>query len=58
VAAGTLIPERTVIPPGSVVMGSPGKVKREMGDAMHASIRDYADRYVEYKNVYREEPAE
>jgi hypothetical protein len=25
---------------------------------MHASIRDYADRYVEYKNVYREEPAE
>jgi gamma-carbonic anhydrase len=58
IAAGTLIPERTVIPPGSVVMGSPGKVKREMADAMHASIRDYADRYVEYKNVYREEPAE
>ncbi len=28
VAAGTLLTERTAIPPGSLVMGSPGKVKR------------------------------
>lgn len=30
VAAGTLIPHGKVIPPNSLVMGSPGKVKREL----------------------------
>ena len=58
IAAGTLIPERTVIPPGSLVMGSPGKVKRALVESDQSSIRDYAQRYVEYKNIYREEPAE
>jgi carbonic anhydrase/acetyltransferase-like protein (isoleucine patch superfamily) len=58
VAAGTLIPERTVIPPGSLVMGSPGKVKRTLGESDQAGIRDYAQRYVEYKNIYREESVE
>ena len=58
VAAGTLIPERTAIPPGSLVMGSPGKVKRVLGESDQASIRDYAQRYIEYKNIYREESVE
>lgn len=58
IAAGTLIPERTVIPPGSMVMGSPGKVKRPLTEAESASINDYSRRYVEYKNIYREEPVE
>jgi carbonic anhydrase/acetyltransferase-like protein (isoleucine patch superfamily) len=58
IAAGTLITERTVIPPGSLVMGSPGKVRRALTEVEQESIRDYSKRYVEYKNVYREEPAE
>ena len=58
IAAGALIPERTVIPPGSLVMGSPGKVKRPLDETDQSSIRDYAQRYVEYKNIYREESAE
>jgi carbonic anhydrase/acetyltransferase-like protein (isoleucine patch superfamily) len=58
VAAGTLIPERTVIPPGSLIMGAPGKVKRALGESDQANIRDYAQRYVEYKNIYSEEYAE
>jgi carbonic anhydrase/acetyltransferase-like protein (isoleucine patch superfamily) len=58
IAAGTLIPERTVIPPGSLVMGSPGKVKRALTEMERESIRDYANRYVEYKNIYRQERAE
>jgi carbonic anhydrase/acetyltransferase-like protein (isoleucine patch superfamily) len=58
VAAGTLITERTVIPPGSLVMGSPGKVKRALTESDNASIDAYAQRYVGYKNIYREEPAE
>jgi gamma-carbonic anhydrase len=58
IAAGTLIPERTVIPPGSLVMGQPGKVKRALSEADIASIDAYSRRYVEYKNIYREEPTE
>jgi carbonic anhydrase/acetyltransferase-like protein (isoleucine patch superfamily) len=58
VAAGTLVTERTVIPPGSLVMGSPGKVKRLLTGIDQASIDAYAQRYVEYKNIYRQEPAE
>jgi carbonic anhydrase/acetyltransferase-like protein (isoleucine patch superfamily) len=58
VAAGTLITERTAIPAGSLVMGSPGKVKRMLTGIDQASIDAYAQRYVGYKNIYREEPTE
>jgi carbonic anhydrase/acetyltransferase-like protein (isoleucine patch superfamily) len=57
IAAGALIPERTMIPSGSLVMGQPGKVKRTLSEADQAGITDYAQRYVEYKNIYREEPS-
>jgi carbonic anhydrase/acetyltransferase-like protein (isoleucine patch superfamily) len=55
IAAGALIPERTMIPSGSLVMGQPGKVKRTLTETDQAGITDYAQRYVEYKNIYREE---
>jgi carbonic anhydrase/acetyltransferase-like protein (isoleucine patch superfamily) len=55
VAAGTLLTERTVIPPRSLVIGSPGKVKRMLTAIDQATIDRYAQRYVEYKNIYREE---
>lgn len=52
VAAGTLVPEETKIPPRSLVMGSPAKVRRELGEREIASIRDYAERYVGYRLDY------
>ena len=52
VAAGTLLAEETRIPPRSLVMGSPGKVRRELSEIEVASIRDYADRYVGYRLDY------
>ena len=52
VAAGTLLTEGTRVPPRSLVMGSPGKVRRELTDADVASIRVYAERYVEYRLDY------
>jgi gamma-carbonic anhydrase len=52
VAAGTLVTEGTEVPPRSLVMGRPGKVKRALSDTEVASIRDYADRYVGYKKDY------
>lgn len=52
VAAGTLLPENARIPPRSLVMGSPGKVRRALSDDDVASIRDYAERYVGYRLDY------
>jgi carbonic anhydrase/acetyltransferase-like protein (isoleucine patch superfamily) len=57
VAAGTLLLERTEIPQGSLVVGHPGKVKRMLTGIDQAAIDAYAQRYVEYKNVYRQEVA-
>ena len=52
VAAGSLLPEGFAVPPRSLVMGSPGKVRRSLDDAEVASIRGYADRYVQYRLEY------
>lgn len=52
VAAGTLIPEDVIIPPRSLVMGSPGKVKRQLDDSSLDEIQMYADRYVSYRLDY------
>jgi carbonic anhydrase/acetyltransferase-like protein (isoleucine patch superfamily) len=52
VAAGTLLPEGCVIPPRSLVMGSPGKVKRTITDLEYAFIRQSADNYVTYRLDY------
>jgi carbonic anhydrase/acetyltransferase-like protein (isoleucine patch superfamily) len=52
VAAGTLLVEGAEIPPRSLVMGSPGKVRRTLTDEEVASIQDYADRYVGYRLDY------
>ncbi len=52
VAAGTLVVENTRVPPRSLVMGSPGKVKRQLTDAEVESIRGYAERYVGYSLEY------
>ena len=52
VAAGTLLTEGSRIPSRSLVMGSPGRVRRALTDAEVASIRDYADRYVGYRLDY------
>ena len=55
VAAGSLVVEEMKVPPRSLVMGSPGKVKRPLTDAEIASIQAYADRYVGYRLDYMSE---
>ena len=49
VAAGTLVAENMKVPPKSLVMGSPGKVKRLLTHAEIVEIQTYADRYVGYR---------
>ena len=52
VAAGTLLTEGVVVPPRSLVMGSPGKVRRALTDGEVAFIRDSAANYVGYRLDY------
>src|SRR5258708_2921323 len=52
VAAGTLLVEGMTVPPRSLVMGSPGKVKRTLTDAEVLDLQAYADRYVGYRIDY------
>ena len=52
VAAGTLLPEGMKVPPRSLVMGSPGKVRRTLTDEDVASILEFASRYVDYRLDY------
>jgi carbonic anhydrase/acetyltransferase-like protein (isoleucine patch superfamily) len=52
VAAGTLITEGSKIPARSLVMGSPGRVKRPLTDDEVASILVYSERYVGYRLDY------
>ncbi len=55
VAMGAIVlngAEGMTIPPRSLVMGSPGKIRRGLTDDEVASIQRYADHYVQYKNEY------
>jgi carbonic anhydrase/acetyltransferase-like protein (isoleucine patch superfamily) len=52
VAAGSLVPERMQVPPGSMVMGSPARVRRAVRDREAADIQMLADRYVAYRLDY------
>lgn len=48
IAAGALVTGKTVIPPRSLVVGTPGKVIRSVTDEEYASLIDSAERYVGY----------
>jgi carbonic anhydrase/acetyltransferase-like protein (isoleucine patch superfamily) len=57
VAAGALVPEGMEIPPGSMVMGVPAKVRRELRPDEIERFRENAQNYVRYRQIYREEPS-
>ncbi len=52
VAAGSLLPENFQVPPRSLVMGSPAKVRRGLVDAEVGLIRRFAENYVAYRLDY------
>jgi carbonic anhydrase/acetyltransferase-like protein (isoleucine patch superfamily) len=55
VAAGTLIPEGTVVEAGSLWMGAPGKLRRYLSEEEKASILTYRTNYLDYKEQYLRE---
>jgi carbonic anhydrase/acetyltransferase-like protein (isoleucine patch superfamily) len=52
VAAGALVAEGTVVPPRSLVMGVPAKVRRSLTDTEVESVRESAANYVRYRLDY------
>jgi carbonic anhydrase/acetyltransferase-like protein (isoleucine patch superfamily) len=52
VAAGALVPEGVVIPPRSMVVGAPGRVRRETTEDELAIIHLAADSYVHVAKVH------
>jgi carbonic anhydrase/acetyltransferase-like protein (isoleucine patch superfamily) len=58
IAAGTLIPEKTTVEPGSLWMGSPGKFRRKLEEKDQESIMRYANNYLQYKETYLRERKE
>jgi len=53
VAAGSLVSPGTIIPPRSLVMGFPAKVKRPLTNEEVASLEVFWKNYVEYSREYR-----
>ena len=54
VAAGCLLAPGTIVPPRSLVMGAPAKVKRPLTDEEVASLELFWKNYVEYTGKYKE----
>jgi len=52
IAAGALVPEQMVIPPNSLVVGVPAKVKKTLGDEDRKLILKYAQNYLDYTAMY------
>ncbi len=53
IGAGALVTEGMEVPPGSLVVGVPGKVKRELTDDEKAGILQSAANYIGYVSEYR-----
>ena len=47
IGARSLVTQGMKIPPGSLVMGSPAKIKRRLSDAERAELKQWAQKYVE-----------
>ncbi len=52
IGAGTLIPEKAIIEPGSLWVGSPGKFRRKLEEKDLQAILRYANNYLGYKEMY------
>jgi carbonic anhydrase/acetyltransferase-like protein (isoleucine patch superfamily) len=57
IAAGAVVPEGTHVPPRTLWAGVPARLRRELSDADHAKILEYAQNYLDYVEIYLKEPA-
>jgi carbonic anhydrase/acetyltransferase-like protein (isoleucine patch superfamily) len=57
IGAGSVVPEHTQVPPRTLWAGVPAKLRRELTDKDRALIREYAQNYLDYVEIYLKEPA-
>jgi carbonic anhydrase/acetyltransferase-like protein (isoleucine patch superfamily) len=57
-AAGTVLPEHTVVPPRTLWAGVPGKQRRTLDDKDRELILQYAKNYLDYVEIYLAEMGE
>jgi carbonic anhydrase/acetyltransferase-like protein (isoleucine patch superfamily) len=57
IAAGALVPEGMEIPPDSMVMGVPAKVRRRVTEDEKKRFAENAQRYIRYRQDFRDEAA-
>jgi carbonic anhydrase/acetyltransferase-like protein (isoleucine patch superfamily) len=53
IGAGSVVTEGTVIPDGSLVLGIPGKVVKEVSDAMKEAFKAGAELYIELSKQHK-----
>jgi len=55
IAAGSVLPEGTIIPPRTLWAGVPARLRRELTEADRALVRQYAQNYLDYTEIYLRE---
>ncbi len=58
IAAGSVVPEHTVVPPRTLWAGVPAKLRRDLTDKDRALIQEYAKNYLDYVEIYLNEPSQ
>ena len=56
IAAGAVVPEGTVVPPRTLWAGIPAKLRRQLSDTDRAKILEYAQNYLDYTEIFLNEP--
>jgi carbonic anhydrase/acetyltransferase-like protein (isoleucine patch superfamily) len=56
IAAGSVVAEHTVVPPRTLWAGVPARLRREITDKDLALIREYAQNYLDYVDIYLSNP--
>ncbi len=56
IAAGSVVPEHTVVPPRTLWAGVPAKLRREITEKDLDLIREYAQNYLDYVEIYLKNP--
>jgi carbonic anhydrase/acetyltransferase-like protein (isoleucine patch superfamily) len=57
IGAGALVTGGTIIPPGSLVLGTPARVVRTLSAAEQSQVKSWALKYVQGSRKYLERPA-
>jgi carbonic anhydrase/acetyltransferase-like protein (isoleucine patch superfamily) len=52
IAAGAVVTPRTIVPPGSLVMGTPAKIVRTLSEGEQRALRGWAEKYLDVDKAH------